>query len=150
MIEFAEETYGQVIDEIRPLFDGHWQEIALDKEHIKLDPDYEAYQLMARMNMLHITTVRDQGRLVGYCVCVIRPHLHYRQSLTAINDIFYIHPDYRQGMTGVKMFKAVEKFLNKRGVQRVVMNTKLHQDVGLIFERLGYRETERIFTKLIG
>jgi hypothetical protein len=30
------------------------------------------------------------------------------------------------------------------------MNVKVHQDVGPIFERLGYKETERMFTKMIG
>jgi len=30
------------------------------------------------------------------------------------------------------------------------MNTKVHQDVGAIFERLGYKQTERVFGKLIG
>jgi len=30
------------------------------------------------------------------------------------------------------------------------MNTKVHHDVGAIFDRLGYIETERVFTKMIG
>jgi GNAT superfamily N-acetyltransferase len=70
--------------------------------------------------------------------------------LTAHNDIFYIKPEYRQGLTGVKLFKATEEIMKKYGVQRIIMNVKRSNDIGAIFERLGYKETERVYTKIIG
>jgi len=149
MVEFKEEGYEDVINEILPLLEGHWQEIALNQDTIKLNPDYEQYKVLFRVGAMRMVTAREEGKLVGYCICLIRPHIHYKDSLTATNDIFYIHPDYRKGMTGVKLFKAVETIMKSYGVQRIMMMTKKHKDVGPIFERLGYTEAERVFTKVI-
>jgi hypothetical protein len=150
MIEYKEETFDQVIDEIKPLLENHYEEIALNKDAIKLNPDYGIYKSLCDSGVMRVITARDDGKLVGYCVCIIKYHLHYKDSLTAFNDIFYISKDYRKGLTGVKLFIKTEEILKKYGVQRVSMNTKVHHDVGVIFDRLGYKETERVFTKMIG
>jgi len=150
MIEYKEETFDQVIDEIKPLLEDHWEEIALNKEVIKLNPNYEMYEKLCNSGVMRIVTARDDGKLIGYCICIIAYNLHYKDSLTATNDIFFISKDYRKGSTGVKLFIKNEEILKSYGVQRLIMNTKVHQDVGAIFERLGYKQTERVFGKLIG
>ena len=144
------ESIDEVIDEMRPLWDLHWNEIALDKNRVPLNPDVQSFRLMEEMNGLHIATVRDEKKLVGYHVTVLRTHLHYRHSLTAYVDMYFLHPDYRQGMAGIKMFKFVEDQFKKLGVERIYQSTKKHKDLGRLFERLGYKVTERIFTKWIG
>lgn len=150
MIEYKEETFDQVIDEIKPLLEDHWQEIALNKEVIKLNPNYEMYKKLCNSGLMKIITARNDGKLIGYCICIINYNLHYKDSLTATNDIFFISKDYRKGSTGVKLFIKNEEILKSYGVQRLIMNTKIHQDVGAIFERLGYKQTERVFGKIIG
>ena len=149
-MEFKEESFDQVIGEIKPLLEKHYEEIALDKDVIKLNPDYEIYKKLCDSGMMKITTARQAGLLVGYCIVIVKHHLHYKDSLTAVNDIFFIDPAYRQGSTALKLFKQVEEMLKGYGVQRLVMNTKKHRDVGVLFDRLGYIETERVFTKIIG
>ena len=150
MIAYQEETFDQVIDEIKPLLEDHWEEIALNKEVIKLNPNYDMYEKLCKCGVMRIVTARDDGKLIGYCICIIAYNLHYKDSLTATNDIFFISKDYRKGSTGVKLFIKNEEILKRYGVQRLIMNTKVHQDVGAIFERLGYKQTERVFGKLIG
>jgi ribosomal protein S18 acetylase RimI-like enzyme len=150
MTEYKEEKYDEVINEIKPLLDLHYEEIALDKDVIKLNPDYDAYKSMNARGVIKIISARQDGKLIGYCICVVKGHLHYKDSLTAHNDIFYIKPEYRQGLTGVKLFKATEEIMKKYGVQRIIMNVKRSNDIGAIFERLGYKETERVYTKIIG
>jgi len=150
VIEYKEEQYNDVINEIKPLLEHHYEEIALDKDVIKLNPDYDMYKKLCDSGVMKIITARDDGKLVGYLIAIIKYHLHYKDSLTAIDDIFYLDKSYRKGLTGVKLFIKTEEILKKYGVQRVVLNTKLHHDVGAIFDRLGYKETERVFTKIIG
>lgn len=150
MIEYKEETYSDVIGDIKPLLDNHYEEIALNRDVIKLNPDYEMYEKLCNAGFMRIITARNDNELIGYCICVIKYHLHYKDSLTALNDIFYIKKEYRKGLTGVKLFVKTEEILKKYGVQRIIMNTKTHHDVGAIFDRLGYHETERVFTKIIG
>ena len=150
MIDFKEEQFADVIDDIKPLLEKHWEEVALDKEVIKLNPDYDMYKKLCALELMRIITARADGQLVGYCIVTVKHHLHYKDSLTAVNDIFFIDPAHREGSTGIKLFKSVEAILKGYGVQRLVMNTKTHRDVGVLFERMGYKETERVFTKLIG
>ena len=150
MIEYKEETFDQVIDEIKPLLEDHWEEIALHKDSIKLNPDYARYEQMFKNNNMRIVTARDDGKLVGYCIMMLYNHIHYKDQYMAMDDIFFIAKDYRKGLTGVKLFIKTEEIMKQYGVTKLSMNVKVHQDVGAIFERLGYKETERMFTKKIG
>lgn len=149
MVTFELAPYSVLREEIKPLIVGHWEEIALDRSSIALDPDWDEYDAMAARGELHLLTARNDGELVGYYVGIVKPHLHYKSSLTAYNDIIYIKPQYRQGMTGVRLFKEVERTLKERGVQRMYMNTKEHLNFGVILERLGYKKAETIYTKRI-
>jgi len=150
VIIYQEETFDQVIDEIKPLLEDHWEEIALHKDTIKLNPDYARYEQMFKSGQMRIVTARDDGKLVGYCILLLYHHIHYKDQFMAMDDIFFIAKDYRKGLTGVKLFIKTEEIMKQYGVKKLSMNVKVHQDVGPIFERLGYKETERMFTKMIG
>jgi len=139
-----------LMNEIEPLLLEHWKELALDQNTITLEPDWAAYWLAKRNNNLCVITARSDVLLIGYYVGFIKPHLHYKNSLTAYNDIYWIHPDYRQGMTGIKFLKYIEEFMKNAGVQRIIMNTKAHLDKSPIFERLGYRPSDIVYTKVLG
>jgi N-acetylglutamate synthase-like GNAT family acetyltransferase len=149
-VTFAIETMDQVLDDMAWLWDIHWQEIALDKVKVPLNPDVDTFWALEKSGLLLIVTARDGEKMVGYHVCIVRPHLHYKHSLTAYADMYFVHPDYRQGMTGVRMFKFLEAELRARGVERIYQGTKIHKDMGRLFERLGYKETERLYVKWIG
>ena len=147
---FAIETMDEVLDDMAPLWDLHWEEIALDRQKVPLNPDVDTFRTLEDAGLLLIVTARDEGNLIGYHVSIVRPHLHYKHSLTAYADMYFMHPHYRQGMTGVRLFKFVEQVLRDMGVDRIYQGTKLHKDMGRLFERLGYKETERLFVKWIG
>lgn len=149
-VQFAVETIDQVLDDMTWLWDIHWQEIALDRAKVPLNPDVDTFRALEDAGLLLIVTARDGEKMVGYHVSIVRPHLHYKQSLTAYADMYFIHPDYRQGMTGVRLFKYLEERLRERGVERIYQGTKVHKDMGRLFERLDYKETERLYVKWIG
>ena len=147
---FAVEKISECIDDMRYLWSMHWGEIALDKEKIKLNPDIDTFQLLEDCDHLHIITLRDDGKLVGYHASIVRAHLHYKDSLTAYVDMYFIHPDYRKGRVGIDLFKYAEKSLSERGCERIYTGTKLHKDMGVLLSRLGHKETERLYVKYIG
>lgn len=149
-ITYQLETLHQFLGDMANLCELHWSEIALDKDKVPLDPDIQTFQMLEDAGQLVIVTVRDDQKLVGYHFSLVRPHLHYKTSMTAYVDMYFLHPDYRGGMAGFKMFKFVETALKERGVDRIYSGTKLHKDMGKLFERLGYNETERLFVKWIG
>lgn len=149
MIQIKLEPAEALFEEIRPLLEAHWEEIALDKAEIKLDPDWDKYAELARNGSLRVITVRDVGELVGYAAFFIVPHMHYRTSLTALSDIFFLRKEYRLGATGLKLFRVAEEELAKLGVQKLYVTHKTHLDVGVIFRRLKYNLIEHTYSKLL-
>lgn len=147
---FAVETIDECLDDMRHLWGLHWEEIALDRDKIKLEPDVDTFRVLEQAGGLHIVTVRDGGDMVGYHVTIVRPHLHYRSSLTGYVDMYFVHPDYRKGRTGIGLFKYAEQTLRERGCQRIYTGTKLHKDMGKLLEYMGHKETERLYVKYIG
>lgn len=148
-LAFQVEPYLEVIEEIKPFYPLHYDELASDKS-IALNPDYAGYAWRAERGLLHTVTARQEGELVGYHISVIAPHLHYKHSLTAHVDIYYLRKDCRLGMNGVKLLQFAEETLAQRGVERIYMSTKTDADKSVILERLGFNEKERVFTKVIG
>ena len=149
MITYQVEDWHQCLPEMEAMWPLHWEEVAGDKDVIKLEPHYKMYDDIYRSGQMHVVTARCDGKLIGYHVSIVRPHLHYKSSLSSYTDLYFIHPDYRKGMTGVNLFRFTEKSLKQRGVQKMFTGTKLSLDMGRIFERLGWRETERLYTKVI-
>ena len=149
MITYQVEQWHDCLPEMEALWPLHWQEVAADKDVIPLEPNYEMYNMLVQTGQLHLLTARSDGKLIGYHVSIVRPHLHYKSSLSAFTDMYFIHPDFRKGMVGVNIFRAAEKSLKQRGVQKMFTGTKLSLDMGRIFERLGWKETERLYTKVI-
>lgn len=150
MLTFSIEKWEECQPEITQLCVRHWEEIALNKDCIPLAPDWDRYQLLANAGMIESAVARDEGgRLVGYQVYIVMPHMHYKTSLTAMSDILFLAPEYRKGMTGIRLMKRAEDRLIERGVQRVIQNVKLHSDWGLILERMKYKPFERLYAKLL-
>lgn len=145
---YGVEPYLGAKKEAQELMLLHFEEVATNKDSFKLNMDDESYEDAEEIHNLHAVTCRKDGKLIGYHVSFVRPHLHYKDSLTAYVDLFFIHPEHRKGRVGINLFKYAEKTLWHRGVQRIYMPTKLKLDVGALFERLGFTAIERVYTKV--
>ena len=150
---FATEPWNAIKREILPLWREHWLEVSDpdDRERMPLDPDWDKYQALADLGMLHITTVRDRGQLVGYAFVVIERGLHYRTVLFGHFDLYWIDPTARgQLWLGVRLFHEVERVMRERGVKKMTNRRKLWLDTGPIFRRCGWRDDEIGSSKWIG
>lgn len=147
MITFGVESLSERLYELKPLFPLHWAELALDKDEVPLDPQYDIYLNRDMDGQVMFIAGREFGKLVAYFVGFVAPGLHYRTCLTLTEDIFWIHPAYRGQGAGSNMFKAVEAEARRRGVQRMFVGSKLHKDASWLFEKLGYIEVERYYSK---
>jgi GNAT superfamily N-acetyltransferase len=143
------EEFGPFCREVQPLLPRHWEELALNKETVPLAPDYDRYAHMDAQGMLSVVTVRAQGRLVGYSIMIVQPGFHYKTILEARMDIFWLAPEYRGRMGGVRLFKAHEAELKRRGVKRIYVGSKLHKDSTRLFLALGYHPIEQWFSKMV-
>lgn len=148
-LDYKQEFVWQVADEIKPLLDMHWRDIATNKDVIKLNPDWEAYHSLEGQGKLKVFTARDAGTLVGYFVVLVGHNIHYKDHLFAANDIIYLHKDHRKGFAGIRLINFAEKCLTADGVSTLTINTKVHQPFDAILERMKYKLVERVYSKYL-
>lgn len=149
MITAQTESLTDRLEEMKPLFPMHWEELALNKDKVPLDPQYDIYLARDARGEVMFITLRDAGELVGYFVGFVAPGLHYKSCLTLTMDIFYVRPDKR-GRCGVKLFRAVEAEAKRRGVKRMFLGSKCHADASWLFEKLECEKVEIYYTKWLG
>jgi hypothetical protein len=150
MITAHVESFRERLSELKTLLDHHYEELALDQEHVPLSPQFEVYFERERRGELLFVTLRDSGALIGYFIGFIAPGLHYSTCLTCTMDIFYVRKDRRTGTAGVRLFRFVERELRRRGVRRWFMGSKVHADASALFERIGARKVEVYYSKWLG
>ena len=147
-LRFATENYVEVYDEASPLMDLHWQEIAKNKQLLKLNPDREFYDNV-KDNVL-LVTARMDGKLIGYFVWFVFKHHHYADVLTAEEDIHFLLPDYRKGMTGYLLMKNARDAAIAAGAKFLVMREKIGKEHPAILKRLGFKPTDIVLTHAVG
>lgn len=150
MINAQVESLTAMLPELQPVFPEHYRELALNQEHVPLDPQYDEYLRRDAAGMVMLVTLRDRGELVGYFVGFVAPGLHYKTCLTLTMDIFYVRQDHRGNGGGFTLFQAVEKEAKRRGCQRMLVGSKCHKEASWLFERLGYERVEVYYSKWLG
>lgn len=150
MLKFQEEKIKDFLEELKPLLEKHYEEIAYRKDKIKLNPDYERYLQLDALGLTHSITVRDGDRLVGYYISVLSPNLHYKDHLYSVNDILYIDTPYRGGTAAYRMFKFVEKKLKDKGVSVMTLHMKTEFPFDRLCTALGMDKLENLYIKYIG
>lgn len=138
----ATEAYGAIVDEVRPLLPGHWEELAVYKD-IPLDPAWDFYEGMDKLGALKIFTVRKSGALIGYSIFAVRPrHAHYNFAW-AMNDIVRIEPEHRNFGVGRALVDYWDAELAAMGVAIVHVNAKVqHPELMYLLKACGYETIE--------
>jgi len=149
MITAQIESFSECLPELMPLLPLHYEELALNKDEVPLDPQYDIYIARENMGELLFVTLRENGILIGYYIGFVAPGLHYKTCLTCTTDIFYVHPEQRGKKGGLDLFKTVENELKRRGVDRWFVGFKCHLDASGFFEILGFDRIEVYYSKMV-
>ena len=131
------------------LIEEHYQELTLNKDFVKLNPDWARYQKLENENKLHIFTARDNGKLLGYSFFFLDTHIHYMDLLVATNDVLYLTASHRLGITGIRLIKFSESELLKLGAKKITWHIKDSMDLSPILNRMGYLAEDTILGKLV-
>lgn len=150
MIECREVQWPDIRGAILPLWERHWREIGKDHEVIPLDPDWEAYDRMYERGGLFVVGAFEGDNLVGYVFAMVMGHLHYKRTLCGFYDLYWLAPEHRKGMAGVRLFKAAEAVMTDLGCVKIFAPTKLWHDVGRLFSRMGWKPIETTYAKMLG
>lgn len=148
MITYQEEAFGDFYEEAKPIFERYYTDLV--PEHtLPFEPNYEQYLSAQDQGNLACVTCRDDGKLVGLTAFFLLPYLYSKFHRIAIEDLYYLAEPYRKGMTGIRLLKEAEKVLKFYGASIINVVSKAHQDRTVLYERLGYRYTEKHFSKLV-
>lgn len=145
--EFGWQRFHEIAHELPPLFTEHWRELALNKDAVPLDPDWDRFYALDVQGILRVLTVRVEGALAGYAFLLVGPHLHYRSTLWGNVDMYWLDPVVRQGWTGVRLFKTLIRDARAMGVVNLTLATKHHfmqNRVTKLLQRLGFVPIETV------
>jgi GNAT superfamily N-acetyltransferase len=150
--DFFIETFEKWYHDAEWMLQGHYEELSLDKDKVEMSLSIQRYLDLEQSGMLHVVSVRlSDGKMVGYYLAMILPHMHYQNAgPMAYTDMYYVHPDYRTGGIGARLMTFVEETLRQRGVVKVYITTKLKLDLSPMFEAMGWKATDKVFTKFLG
>lgn len=145
-MNFAIERAQDVFEEMLPLFEQHYKEIA-HYQDIALNPNIEKYFELEDLGFLRVFTARDEDtkELLGYQVFFVNYNLHYRDSLQAIQDVLFVHRNHRG--FGSQFLMWCHEQLKKEGVQVVSQHIKKEHNFGPMLERMGYELVDLIYLK---
>lgn len=144
-MKFKSEKIADVLEEAKPLLLKHWEEIAHYKD-IPFDPDYDQYIKLEELGTTRSFSARtEDGVLIGYAVFFVRPHIHYRSTLMAYQDIIFLDKAHRG--IGFFFIKFCDDSLRSEGIKVVLQHIKAKFNWGPMIERMGYELQDLIYTK---
>lgn len=124
----------------------HHADICADPQ-MQMKVNYDEYDALWRMGLLQVLVARDGDQMVGYFITVIRPHPHYNDTIIGHEDAHFLTKSHRRGFAGLRLIREAEGHLRAAGVHRMNVHTKSHKNKGRVFERLGFTQTDIIYSK---
>lgn len=145
----AEESVAEIWADMQELLVEHYEEIAHDKAAIPLAPSRIRYDTMELRGELLVLGCRLDGRLIGYSVFFVNRHIHYRNTLVAVNDVLFVTKPMRARRAGLLLILESEKRLRLRDVVKVVWHIKPENDWSAVLLHRGYKPLETCYGKLL-
>ena len=78
MLTVQVESFPELLEELKPLLPLHWEELALNKDKVPLDPQYDVYLQKDVNGQVLSIAARENGELIGYFIGFVAPGLHYK------------------------------------------------------------------------
>jgi GNAT superfamily N-acetyltransferase len=137
--------------EAKALFQQHWEELALNKEKIALNYDVAKAQTLQDNGMLKNILAYKDGKLVGYAILIMQPHLHYADHVYAFVDVIYVLPEYRGSTIGARLMFETERIAKDAGASVILHHAKPYVPAIIKpLEKMNYSLYEHIYGKYRG
>ena len=147
MIDITLATVDEMLAQANVLFEEHYEEIARNKQIMKLKPDEETYRQMEEMHRIFILSARQDDVLIGYSVNFVFNHLHYADLKLAQNDLLYIKKEMRGSRAGLRLIKETETHATSLGCKLMLWHAKENTTLSAILPRLKYGVQDIIYSK---
>lgn len=131
------------------LFEEHYEEIARNKEIMKLKPNWPMYYSLEEIGALFLHVATQGDEFIGYSINIVQHHLHYADLNYCQNDVLFIKKEFRGGRIGLRLMKATENHAKSLGCKLMLWHCKPNTPLNEILPRLKYGVQDVIYSKEI-
>lgn len=147
--EIKEEPLSQKWGEVSFLLQSHWDEVALNKEVMVLNPITEEYTALENAGKLITLFAYKYGVMVGYSCSIVSQSLHYRDLTVAKNDVLFVHPAFRNSPLGLKLMRRTEQLAKERGCKMMLWHVKPDTPLHKLMEAKKNKVQDIIYSKIL-
>lgn len=140
----TEDDFEQILD-MSALF---WLDTQFD-EPFERDHTWHMVNLAFEHGLLAVVEI--DSRCVGFCAGVKSPILGSSKTFGATELAWYVYPEHRKGKNGIALLLFMEKLVQEQGIKywtMVSMQSSMPEQVGAMYERMGYVHSETCYTKV--
>lgn len=128
----------------------HVKEMHNDVYKLEYVPDFPSYRLIYDAGKMLPLMAFDADRPIGYLTIIASQPLHSCDSILALADHFYVHPDYRRKGVMCKLVSFAEETLINLGIDNLSLSSRSGRGNAAEFiESLGYVPAEVTYTKVL-
>ena len=131
------------------LFEEHYEEIARNKQVMKLKPNWQLYDQMNATGWLFIYIAMQDDVCIGYSMNIMMYHLHYADLRIAQNDVLFVKKEFRGGRLGLRLLKATEDYAKSEGCKLMLWHAKENTALDKLLPKLKYGVQEIMYSKEI-
>ncbi len=142
MIVALEQDFFDFRDEAKALISSYLAEVTTPFEK---DIAWDHYSQLWGMGSLHIVGARDAGRLVGFLAFIVYDHPNAVGVRVGQELALFLKPEYRRGLTGVKMIKIARDKSKELGSKYFTITARPGKDIGPLLEKLGAKPFETAY-----
>ena len=130
-----------------PLFQEHYEEIALRKDLMELKPNWPMYDVLDQSGSLFIYLAMQGDVCIGYSMNLVANHLHYADLKYSQNDVLFIKKEFRGGRIGLRLMKTTEEHAKSLGCKVMLWHAKERTTLAALLPRLRYGVQDIMFSK---
>lgn len=145
LVTYHLEPWARYWPECETIWRQHYEEFRpFHLGRLPFGPDIEMYRQADLDGRLQILVARAEGKMVGYCLVLIRRHPHYAM-VCGFEDSYYVLPAWRRGFNGVRLIKRSVEALQRRGIVMSYWMTKEFNSIERVFRWLGFTRCDSVF-----
>lgn len=130
------ESFIDIAHETPPL----WLRFGKELGRAPTDIDWQALFNLTMAGVLRVTTARYDGKLAGFALNMVGPHLFHKSTCFGITNAVWLDREYRRSWYGYQFLRANRDNLREWGCKVVYITNPDATVAGMdkLYRRLGY------------
>ena len=143
------EPFENIIEDILKLVEMHHEETSFISDFgLKFNPDLETYKQLDKNGTMKIFCAFDDDyNLIGYNIYSVFKHPHCKGLSVAMQDLFFVLPEYRCKGVGLSLIKESEEYFKNNNIKFVIQAASSKKDLSSLMLRSGYRPLDVTYIK---